>query len=487
MTDHHRPAAALTALSVVVLSYGLMQTMLVPTIGALQHDLHTGPAAASWAVLSAMLLASAVLTPVVGRLADRYGRRRALLWSLVVYLAGTLGAIVAPTIGALIACRAVQGVSLTLLPLSFALTRDALPARRVPFGLALLSGLVTGTAGVGLLLGGLLVDLATWRALFVVGAVIVLAALLLVARYVPDGPGAPAGRLDAAGAALLSAGLVSLLLGITQGPTWGWTSAPVTALVAAAAALLTLFVVVQRRVTDPLVDIHLLTRRPLAVAHLGALALGVNQFILYVLLPRLAELPTGLPPGAARLLHYGFGTTVTGAALMLLPGTLLTLPASWLTGPLERRLGPRAPLAAGLALAAAGALVLAVAHRTFAQVLLFYLISSAGYGFAMAALPRLVNHACPPHHAASANGANTVARTIGGAVGSQIAAAALAGVTIPGTALPADGGFTLALTVAAVVATLGVPVALLARDRRVTAAPAHQPDRPTGRRRAGTR
>lgn len=135
-----RPARVLLALVVVVLSYGLMQTMLVPTIGALQRDLHTSTAAASWAVLSSTLLASAVLTPVVGRLGDRFGKRRLLLVRLGVYLVGTVGAVAAPGVGVLIGFRAVQGISLALLPLSYALVRELLPPARVPSGLALAGG-----------------------------------------------------------------------------------------------------------------------------------------------------------------------------------------------------------------------------------------------------------------------------------------------------------------------------------------------------------
>ncbi|MEU6149230.1 MFS transporter [Actinosynnema sp. NPDC047251] len=392
---HRPPAAVLTALSLAVLSYGLMQTMLVPAIGAVQRDLDTGPAAASWAVLSAPLLAGALLTPPAGWLADRYGRKRVLLCALALHLAGTLGAISAPDIGALIACRAVQGVSLALLPLSLAVVREAVPADRVPFGVALLAGLFTGTAGAGLLLGGLLSDHASWRWLFVVGAVVVTAALAATAAFVParrPAPRAPGGVRS------------------------------------------------------------LLTHRPLAIAHLGAFLLGVNQFMLYALLPRLAESTAG----------HGFGATVTGAALMLLPGTLITIPVSWSVARIGRAVGTRVPFAAGLALAAGGAALLAFVHGSLVQVGAVYLISSVGYGLAMAALPRLVDEASPPAHSGAANSVNAVARTIGGAIGGQVAAFALAAFTVPATTIPTDTAYVVAFLVAAAVL---VPAVLIARLR----------------------
>ncbi|MDF5754485.1 MFS transporter [Spongiactinospora sp. TRM90649] len=467
----HRPPAVLTALVLVVLSYGLPQTMTVPAMTVIQHDLRADPASASWAVLSSTLLASAVCTPLAGRLADRYGTRRVLLGSLALYLAGTLGAIVAPDIGALIAARAVQGISLALLPLSFAIVRRTLPPDRVAFGLALTAGLVGTTAGAGLLVGGVLVDHFSWRWLFVVGAVLVLAALAAAIAFVPPLPGTPGGRLDVPGALTLATGLVAVLLGITQGPSWGWGSPAVLGLFAGGLAVLAAFVVIERRTAHPVIDIGLLVHRPLLIAHLGAFALGANQFVFYALLPKLAQLPAG--PG-----EIGFGATVTGAALMLLPGTLLTLPASWAVPRIERRFGHRVPLWIGLGLAACGGVLLAVLHGSLWQVLACYLVCSTGYGFAMAALPTLVNAGSTPEHSGSANGVNTVARTVGGAAGSQIGAAILAGTVLPGTTTPTSAGFASAFLAAAVMTGLGVLLLpLLARAKFGRAVPGAVPGR----------
>ncbi|OKI00630.1 MFS transporter [Streptomyces sp. CB02923] len=471
--------ATLVTLIVAVLSYALMQTMLVPSIGVLQRELNTTPVGASWAVLSSTLLASAVLTPLISRLGDSHGKRRVLTAVLLVYLVGTIGCAASWNIGALIGFRAVQGVALSILPLSFGLLREALPPRRMAFGLGLTSGLVAGAAGVGLLAGGLIVDHTSWRWLFVAGGVLIVATLLLTLRTVPESPDTSRAPLDLPGAGLLGLSLVTALLGLTEGPGRGWGSAAVLGLFAACVVLFVLFVLHERSCAHPLVDIGLLARRPILMTHLGAFMLGANQFVFYVLVPKLAELPNGLPPDAARLVTYGFGASVTGAGLMMLPGTLLGLPASAIAGRVGRRCGARTPLVLGLVVSAAGSALMAFLHAAVWQVVVFYAVVAVGAGFAMAALPKLVHNITAPAQNATANGINTVARTVGGAVGSQLGTAVLTTWAIDGTSLPSANGFTIAFAAGAVVAALGVLPALWTHTRSTppTTAPgtAHPP------------
>ncbi|WP_218917456.1 MFS transporter [Luteipulveratus mongoliensis] len=440
----------LAAISAVVLSYGLLQTMLVPAANHVQADLHTSSQGATWAVLSAMLLSSAAVTPVLGRLADRFGQRTILLACLWIYLAGALVAAVAPSIEVLIAARVLQGVGLTLVPLSFALVKSSLTGPAVGRGLALAATLVTGSAGAGLLAGGLIADHFSWRWLFVIGAAVIVVALVLTSRDLPADEARDASPIDWSGAALLAVALTTLLLAVTQGRAWGWTSWQVLGLVGLALLSAALLVVVEERVAAPLIDLNLM-RGGLLAAHLGALMLGVNQFMLYTLLPHLAQAPGS---GAS-----GLGLSATAAAALLVPGALLTIPAGrWRPARVDE---PRSLLAVGLAVSSVGAGVLLVARGGPLVVTAVYVLVSLGYGIAMAALPRLVARECPPLRLGSVNAVNTVARTVGGAFGSQLAALVLSGQSRPGRS-----AYDLGFAVAAAAAVIGVPLVLAAGVRQ---------------------
>ena len=418
----------LAAMCVVVTAYALMQTMLVPTLTVVQHDLGTTTTLASWAVLSAPLLVSAVTTPLIGRLGDYHGKRRVTLWVLAIYLVAAAGAGLAWDIGALIAFRAVQGVSLGLLPRAFGIIREALPANRVHHGLALTSGLVGGTAGLGMVVGGLLADGLSWRWLFAVGGLIIVAAIALVLR-VPESGHRPGGRLDLIGGAVLALSLGSLLLALTLGPTL-----PALVLFVVAVTSFVLLLRIERRIESPLIEVTMVSHRSSLGPHLAAASLGASQFVLYVLVPRLIETPLAL--------------SVTAAGLIMLPGTLLTLPASWLAG----RLNATLPLRAGLIVIAVGAGALALWHNQVWQIVVCFAIASIGFGLVIAVLPRLVNETVSPTKVATANGVNTVARTAGGAIGSQLGGTLLA--------LWATNGYGIAFAASAAIAALGLTVTL---------------------------
>ena len=452
--------ATLAGLVTASLAFALMQTFLIPALPALQRDLDTTTTWVTWTV-TAYLLTGAVATPLVSRLGDQHGRVRLMLVSLGIFFAGSVGAIAAWNIGSLIAFRAVQGVGAAVFPLSFAIIRDQFPRDQVAVAMGLVSAVLGVGGGLGIAISGLVVDHGSWRWLFAASAAIVLLALVLVWRFVPESPVRAPARLDVPGALLLSGGLVCLLLAVTEGQSWGWTSPGVLGLGAGAAASLVAWGAVERRVLQPMVDMRMMARRPVLFTNLAALFSGFALYMTWVILPTFFQLPRGLPEQVARLADYGFGTTVTMAGIWILPTSASILLAGPVAGLIGRRHGSRGPLVAGMLLIGAGAAGIALWHATPWQVALAFSLCGWGIGFAFAAMPKLIVDAVEPSETGVANGMNTVIRTLGGVVGAQVGAVLLAAHQLAGTSVPAESGFVLAFWVSAAGAVLGAVAAAL--------------------------
>ena len=465
------PNLTLLGLIVAALAFALMQTFLIPALPSLQRDLGTSQAWVTWTV-SAYLLSGSVATPLLGKLGDQHGKRRMMLISLGVFLVGSVAAIAAPNVGVLIACRAVQGVGGAVFPLSFAIIRDEFPPERMSVAMGLVSAVLGVGGGLGIVMSGLIVDHLSWRWLFAVSAVVVALALVLVARFVPESTVRSPSRVDWAGGALLSGGLIALLVGLTEGETWGWLSPAVLGLFGAAVVLLVGWALVELRVREPMVDMRMLARRPVLFTNLTAMISGFALYLTWVLLPTFYELPRGLPADLAPLAGYGFGTTVTVAGLWILPASLSMLVAGPVAGLLGRRFGSRLPLVLGMLMVAAGCAALALWHAEPWQTCVAFIVPACGIAFAFAAMPKLIVDAVDRSETGVATGMNTVVRTVGGVVGAQVGAVVLAAHHVAGTSVPGESGFVAAFWISALAGLAGAgTAALVSRRRAVHAVP----------------
>ncbi|MGW0486337.1 MFS transporter [Nonomuraea sp. NPDC003214] len=461
MSDERSGTRLLIALVVAVFGYALMQTVVVPALKVLQAGLHTTPAASAW-ILTAFLLSSAVLTPVLGRLGDQHGKRRVALAVLLVYALGMAGAAASQNIGQLIAARVLQGAALALVPLSMAILRETLPRTRLPFAMGLVSGVVGAGAGAGLIVGGLLADNLSWRWLFVLGVALALVSLVLVALWVPDDRRTASGGIDLPGTVLLGGSLVSILLALAKGPAWGWSSGRVLGLFALGVLLFAALVLVERRKADALIDVAELADRPMLMTHLAAFLFGTGSYFFYLALPLYAQQP---PAGSG----VGFGASVTEAGLLMLAGALAVIPAGMAVGRLTTALGPRWPMAGGFALITAGSVLLVLAHSQRWQHVVFYAIVGVGTGLIIGVLPKLIADIVPLERTGTANGLNNIARTVGSAAGTAVAAGVIASTDAPRGMHP-DATYTTLFWLATVAGALGLAVALLAVRRRARSA-----------------
>lgn len=463
---HRSTRLTLAGLVTSSLAFALMQTLLIPALPVLQRDLGTSAEWITWTV-TIYLLTGSVATPLFGRLGDQHGKVRMMVVSLAVFLLGSLGALVSWSVASLIVFRGVQGVGAAVFPLSYAIIRDEFPEEQWSVAMGVVSATLGVGGGMGIVAAGLIVDNGSWRWLFALSAVIGLVALTLVWRFIPESPIRTPSRVDVAGAALLSAGLVALLVALTEGQPQGWTSPLIVGLFAAAAVLLVAWAWVEARVSAPMVDLRMLARRPVLFTNLTALMSGFALYATWVLLPTLYQLPATLPPAMQDLADYGFGETVTVAGLWMLPTSLAIIVAGPIGGMLGRSIGARIPLIAGMVLLALGAMGIALWHSGPAVTAASFVLCGVGIGFAFASMPRLIVGAVHPSETAVATGMNNVVRTVGGVIGAQIAAVLLATHHAAGAAVPAERGFVLAFWVSVAGALAGaVTAALVPRGPR---------------------
>ena len=436
---------ALLVLGVADVAFAFQQTAVIPAIPTIKQDLHATQAWSAWLV-SGYLVASSIATPLLGKLGDRYGRRRMLSVSLALFLAGSIGASLAPGIGALIGFRALQGAGGAVFPLSLSIAREQLSEERVGVGV----GLLTGAFGVGTTLGfavsGAIVEAASWRWVFAAGAITILVALILLPIAVPRSEQRNEAGLDLLGGALMTGGIALVLIGLTEGVTLGWSDWRVIALFAGGAAALGGWAWHDLHAREPLIDLTVLSSRPVLLTNGATLMLGYALFALYFLVPFFVSSRSGN--------GYGFGAGPLETGLYLVPAAAGQLVAGSASGFVAQRLGTKWVFTIGMILTAGSAAWLALLHAQVWEILAAMLALGLGNGLAIGTASALITETAHGTETGIATALNSVVRRVGGGFGSQISAALLAGITLS-TGGPAQLAFVIAFWICAGAAFLG--------------------------------
>ncbi|MDI3389123.1 MFS transporter [Streptomyces sp. B-S-A8] len=468
-------AGAVTAvitLSCVVIS--LMQTFIVPIIPKLPQLLDTDASNASWAV-TATLLAAAVVTPIAGRLGDMYGKRRVIIASLVLVVVGSVLCAVSDSLLLVITGRALQGLATGVIPVGISFLRDVLPAERVGGSIALVSAALGVGGAVGLPASAAIVQYADWHVLFWVAAVLGVICLALVVVLLQESPNQSPGRFDILGASGLAVGLVCLLLAATKGGSWGWTSASILGLFAGGVVILLVWGAYELRVAQPLVDLRVAARRPVLFTNLASLMVGFAMYATSLVLPQLLQSPSAT--------GYGLGQSVLAAGLALAPSGLVMMAFAPLSARITARHGARTTLLTGLCVIGVGYGIGLGLMAEVWQIIVMSMIVSAGVGIAYAASPALIMGAVPVTETASANGINSLMRSVGTSSSSAVMAAMLANMTVQlgPVSVPTEHGFRMTYVVAMLAAVVGIGFTfLIPRVRRAAAPQNATPAQATG-------
>jgi MFS family permease len=437
-----RPGVILLVLAASGMVYALLQGLVIPVLPLFGTVFRVPGQDTAW-ILTAYLLSAAVMTAVGGRLGDMFGKRRMLAMALVVAAVGTALSGAAPTnaVGVMIAGRVLQGAAAAAFPLAFAIVREQLPAGRTSGGNAVVSAIYGIGGGLGIILAGPITQHLSWRWLFWLPLMLAAVCLAGVMTLLPESPARTGRQVSWLAAALLSAGLVALLVAISQGHAWGWGSSRVAGLLAAAALLFAAWVITEMRAAVPLVDMRMMRLRAVWTTNAAAVLLGFGVFGLFVLIPAMVELP--------RVGGFGFAASITGAGLYLLPAVVAMPVFAIAAGAAHRLAGSKPPMAAGSLISMAGFAFLAADHTSSWPVYLGSGIIGAGIGLSFAAMANLIVTAVRPEQTGVATGMNILARTVGGSLGGQVAASVLASNTGP-HGLPAEHGFTVSFVIGAV-------------------------------------
>lgn len=435
------------------IAVALMQTIVVPILPRLPGLLDVSAQAASWLVTST-LLASAVGAPLLGRLGDMYGKRRTLLISLGMLVAGSALAAAGGTFPAALAGRVLQGLAMAAIPLGISIMRDVLPPERIGSAIGFMSSTLGVGGAIGLPLSATVIEHTSWRTMFAGAAVLGVLDMLLVLRLVPESRVRTGGRFDLFGAVGLTIALLCLLLAISRGQAWGWTSPPTLGLFAIAIAVLPLWSRYQLRVRQPLVDLRVSARRPVLLTNIAAVLTGFAMYAGFMATAQLLQ----APPATG----YGQGASLATAGLLMMPGGLAMVFFSPVSARLSNRYGPRFPLLVGASVMAVGYCVFATGFHSVGKILLSSTLTSIGAALAYSAMPAIIMRSVPTTETASANSLNTLMRAIGTSSCSAVVGTILSSVTmtVGSQILPRGQAFVLIFVLGAATALLGGIIAL---------------------------
>jgi EmrB/QacA subfamily drug resistance transporter len=450
---HHRihTTVILAVLSIGGLAYAMLSSAVIPALPDIRHALHTSEEGVTW-LLTGYLLSASIATSILGRLGDMYGKERLLLLTLILLAVGTAVSALSTSLLPMVVGRVIQGAGGGIFPLAFGIVRDEFPRDKVAGSIGIMSSILGVGGGIGIVLGGLIVEHLDYHWLYWIPLIVIALAAALTWRFVPESPIRVPGKINWTAAALMTAGFSCVLIAISETTVWGWGSVKTIALLLVGLVLSGLWVLVEVRATEPLIDMAMMRIRGVWTTNLVAFLLGAGMYAAFLIFPQFAQLPTST--------GFGFGAGIVTAGLYLLPAALgMTLVGSF-AGTVARRYGSRFAVIVGSAITALAFAWLAAFHGHPYDMLISAALMGIGIGLAFAALGNLIVQAVPAHQTGVASGMNTVMRTLGGALGGTIVATLISDNTAR-SGLPTVTGFTLSFALEATFLVIAVVAALL--------------------------
>ncbi len=409
-----RAAFVLAAAIIATVCFSILQSFMAPLLPSLQETFNLSTTTVTW-LMTGYLLSACITAPIVGRLGDIYGHVFVLRIAMLVMTGGMVMQAVSWNFESLLAARFIQGCGGAIIPLCYVILRRTLPEERVPFALGIVSSMAALGGGTGLVMVGLVVHLGDFHLAFWTASVIGALSSLIVFVGIPASIDERSRqRLDALGALLLAIWLSLLLIIVSQGGAFGWLSLPIVLMIVGVVLSFAFWVWWEQRVSDPVIDIRVMKARPVIWSNLLAFFFGIMMFTTQILFPQFLQ--TAPENG------YGFGLTVGGISLAMLPQTAAFGVGGLFAGWLERVIGSRISIVIGSLFCTVGFSGLLFLHGNVVQFSSTIVLIGIGIGLTYAQLANVVTRSVPSDKVGASTGMNTNIRNIGGAVGTTLAA-----------------------------------------------------------------
>mgnify|MGYP001772483814 CR=1 FL=1 len=410
----------LLILSSMLLVVNYVETMVIPALPTIENDFSISTTLAGW-ITSAYMIVAAATSPLMGKLADTYGKKKMYVIAIVFYIVAVLIAGFSPNIWVLIGARAVQGVGFSMFPIAIAIVTDLFPKEKVAFAQAILSATIGIGPALGLLIGSYVVEDLGWPYAFHTAAILSLVIFVISLKYLPHTGHRGKEAVDYVGASLIGLGTVMLLVYITEGPTLGWDDPENLILLLLSFMLYIVFILYERRTKEPLLRLDLFMIRNFAVANIVGLISGVGMFTVFIFLVYYAQLPQ----------HYGLGLSIIQSGLLMSPVALGMVIFGPIFGRMMPKIGPKPLLVTGSLLTMIAYILLITYRATPQEVLLDGFLSSLGLVAVILPLVNMVALSLPDQYRTTGMGMNTLLRTIGGAAGPVVATALMQAYQVP--------------------------------------------------------
>ena len=468
---------ALLILAPIAIAVMYTESMLIPSLPTIANDFNVNTATVSW-VLTAYLISGVIANPIIGKLGDIYGKKRILVYVMIIYtIAVTLNGF-APNFGLFIVFRTLQGIGLGMFPLAFSLIREEFPPQLVPKAQGIVSAMFGIGSAVSLPIAATVAQDLGWQYNyhFVIPFVILLTVLtykeIRESRYTN-----PNTKIDYVGASLLGISLALMTTAFSEAPTWGWSSSLFTVTMFTGLALFVAFLMVERKIKSPLMPVYLLGKRNVLVANVAAFVAGFGIFMAYQSITYLLELPKPV----------GFDLDILSTGLLLLPVSLMQIVGAVMAPRLILKTGTKPVITIASAILSLFYFILgiiSVSSPSLTGVVSMSALATLGVAMLNVVLINILTFSIDRRLLGVATGMNTVFRLVGGAFGPSIAGSLLAtfytylvypinmggDTTYLTVKLPSDFAFELTFFIASIAGLFMVILGLTSRNIKIQGA-----------------